>query len=146
MKALSVRAPWWWAILHGKPIENRNWPTRYRGPMLLHASTWWKRDEVESDLAEARRMATASGVDLPYVDLDQMQAMGGCLVGSFEVVDCVAESPSPWFVGRYGFVLRGARALPHALVWKGALMFFDVPDLLVEPYLRVGRLVENGCK
>ena len=41
MKALSVRAPWWWAILHGKPVENRDWQTNYRGEVLLHASKWW---------------------------------------------------------------------------------------------------------
>ena len=38
MKALSVRAPWWWAILHGKPVENRDWHTNFRGVVLLHAS------------------------------------------------------------------------------------------------------------
>ena len=37
MKALSVRAPWWWAILHGKPVENRDWYTRVRGRVALHA-------------------------------------------------------------------------------------------------------------
>jgi hypothetical protein len=24
MKALSIRAPWWWAILHGKPVLSMN--------------------------------------------------------------------------------------------------------------------------
>lgn len=46
MKALSVRQPWAWAILHaGKPIENRSrkdgkMPAicRHRGPLLIHAS------------------------------------------------------------------------------------------------------------
>ncbi len=39
MKALSLRQPWAWAILHaGKRIENRDWGTAYRGPLLLHAS------------------------------------------------------------------------------------------------------------
>lgn len=37
--ALSVRQPWAWLILHaGKDIENRTWRTRYRGPLLIHAS------------------------------------------------------------------------------------------------------------
>jgi hypothetical protein len=45
-KALSVRAPWWWFIVHGyKPVENRDWPTSFRGTVYIHASAWWvKRD------------------------------------------------------------------------------------------------------
>ena len=40
MKALSIRQPWLWAILHAnKRLENRDWPgCSYRGPVLLHAS------------------------------------------------------------------------------------------------------------
>jgi hypothetical protein len=40
MKALSIRQPWAWAILHaGKRIENRDWRScYYRGPILIHAS------------------------------------------------------------------------------------------------------------
>lgn len=39
MKALSIRQPWAWMILHaGKDIENREWPTRFRGRVLIHAS------------------------------------------------------------------------------------------------------------
>ena len=39
MKALSIRQPWAWAIIHaGKDVENRPWGTRYRGPLLIHAS------------------------------------------------------------------------------------------------------------
>ena len=39
MKALSVRAPWWWFILNcGKDVENRTWKTDFRGRILLHAS------------------------------------------------------------------------------------------------------------
>ena len=38
MKALSIRQPWAHRILReGKDIENRDWPTRYRGPVLIHA-------------------------------------------------------------------------------------------------------------
>lgn len=33
MKALSVQQPWAWAIFNGKPVENRTWPTGYRGQL-----------------------------------------------------------------------------------------------------------------
>jgi ASCH domain len=33
--ALSVRQPWAWAIVSGyKDVENRSWPTNYRGTYL----------------------------------------------------------------------------------------------------------------
>ena len=41
MRAISVRQPWAWLLLHkGKDVENRSWalPARYVGdPLLLHA-------------------------------------------------------------------------------------------------------------
>ena len=50
MKALSVRAPWWWAILHcGKDIENRDWYTNFRGTIYLHAGKFWRPREIEED-------------------------------------------------------------------------------------------------
>lgn len=39
MKAISIRQPWAWLIVNGfKDIENRSWRTKYRGPVLIHAS------------------------------------------------------------------------------------------------------------
>jgi len=38
MRALSIRQPWAWAILHGKDVENRTWVTRVTGEFLIHAS------------------------------------------------------------------------------------------------------------
>ncbi len=39
MKILSIRQPWAYLISSGsKNIENRTWPTKYRGLFLVHAS------------------------------------------------------------------------------------------------------------
>ena len=36
--ALSIRQPWAWLIVNGhKDIENRDWPTNFRGRLLVHA-------------------------------------------------------------------------------------------------------------
>jgi hypothetical protein len=36
--ALSIRQPWASLIVAGlKPVENRSWRVRYRGPLLIHA-------------------------------------------------------------------------------------------------------------
>lgn len=133
MKALSIRQPWAWLILNGgKDVENREWPTRYRGRVLVHAAKGMTRDEFQSAAIFAfGRIGMAS---LP--PMDNLQRGG--IVGSVEIVDCVQRSSSHWFVGRYGFVLRDPVLLPFT-PWRGQLGFFDVP--LTMDQLAVGPLV-----
>ena len=68
MKALSIRAPWWFCILHnGKDIENRDWSTRYRGPVLIHASKWWSLRAVAEDAEDASKLvAKKTGAETTY--------------------------------------------------------------------------------
>lgn len=122
MKALSIRQPWAWLILNaGKDIENRDWPTRFRGRILVHASKGMTGAEYESGIYTA--MKANPGWPLPAsASLER-----GGIVGSVEIVDCVTESDSPWFFGRYGFVLRDPQALPFTPC-KGQLGFFDVNE------------------
>lgn len=128
MKAISIRSPWWWFILHGgKTIENRDWPTRFRGPVLIHASSWFRPDEVHDDFRYARQIASDSGwPSLPPVSLAELRAQGGHIVGRARIVDCVDQSDSPWFFGRYGFVLTDAEPLAQPVPCKGRLGFFGV--------------------
>jgi hypothetical protein len=131
MKALSVRSPWWWFILYGgKDIENRDWNTRYRGLVYLHASSWYTHRDVVDDIGYARRIVPALAVptEHPY---RWLKSRCGCLVGSVEIVDCVTDSISPWFSGKYGFVLRNPVALADPIPFRGALGFFDIPDSLI---------------
>ncbi len=131
MKGLSVRAPWWWAILHGKPVENRDWYTSQRGRIYLHASKWWKEDEIGDDWEDVLYMAENDGIRMPppfWPDGTDMRSAGGCIVGSVEIVDCVTKHPSAFFVGKFGFVLRDPVTFIKPIPFKGALGFFDVPD------------------
>src|SRR5215472_11289808 len=94
MKILSIRQPWAHLITRGsKNIENRSWPTNYRGPVLIHASL--KIDKQ------------------PCVDhgLDPTKLEIGGVVGIAEIVDCVTTHRSRWFEGLYGFVLKNRRGL-----------------------------------
>lgn len=129
MKALSIRAPWWWFILHaGKDIENRDWWTGYRGTVLIHASKWFGVSEVREDFEYARDCMVEPHLDYPSVSLNSMRAVGGRIVGSAEIVDCVKQSDSPWFQGKYGFVLRNPIAFDEPYPVRGALGFFDAPE------------------
>jgi hypothetical protein len=62
MKALSVRQPWAWLLVHGpKDIENRNWYTNYRGWVMIHASKTFDRSAYE----ELKKMV---GLNLPAIN------------------------------------------------------------------------------
>lgn len=123
--ALSIRQPWAWLIIHGgKDIENRNWPTRFRGRLLVHASKGMTREEYRQC---ARFIVSDSRIAHLIQSLPPMEELPkGGIVGSVDVIDCVTESGSPWFVGDYGFVLRKPRAEEFFPI-KGTLGFFRVP-------------------
>lgn len=132
MKAISIRSPWWWYILHeGKDIENRNWPTKFRGRVLVHASKWWNMEEVGCDFHTADEIAGTKLRDSPATVLSIGEGRGH-IVGSVEIVDCVSFSPSPWFFGDYGFVLRNPVPFRRPIKFRGALGFFDVPLVIEE--------------
>ena len=127
MTALSIRQPWAWMILHaGKDIENREWPTRFRGRVLIHASKGMTHAEWENAWEFAHEIGVSlSAVPLLRTFFDNIERGG--IVGSVEIVDCVTRSDSPWFCGTYGFVLRNPVVLPFQSC-RGALGFFDVPN------------------
>jgi hypothetical protein len=46
MKALSLTQPWATLVAIGaKRIETRSWATRYRGPLAIHASKGWSKED-----------------------------------------------------------------------------------------------------
>lgn len=121
MKALSIRQPWADMIIyHGKDIENRNWPTKFRGKVHIHAAKAWGREEKKYQewLVE----------QFDFQDFGD-PLLGG-IVGTVEIVDCVTESASWWFQGPYGFVLENPQPLDF-IPCKGRLGFFE-PDLTPE--------------
>ncbi|MDG9809498.1 MULTISPECIES: ASCH domain-containing protein [Pseudomonas] len=125
MKALSIKQPWAWLIIHGgKDIENRTWHTKFRGRFLVHASQGMTNKEYCDGLEFAMR---AGDVRLlrDFPTYQQMQRGG--IVGSVELVDSVDHSDSSWYMGAKGFVLRDPQVLPF-IPYKGRLGFFDVPD------------------
>lgn len=74
MKALTVCQPYADMIARGeKIIENRNWPTSYRGPMAIHAGksrAWLDPEDLDErpDMAFGAVVATAVLVDCVRVE------------------------------------------------------------------------------
>lgn len=126
MKALSVRQPWAWLIVHGeKTVENRTWPTSYRGPLAIHAS---KTLDMES-INEMREFSRANHGPLTEAQLAELE-ITGAVIGIVDVVDCTQHprdrTDREWHnPGAWAWVLRN----PHALdpqPAKGKLGLFDI--------------------
>ncbi len=107
-RALTVRQPWAWAIIHaGKNIENRGWTNKYvTGTIAIHAGGG--RD---------RRHRLPRGTMRPS-DEDLVR---GAIIGVVDVVAVVKRHRSKWFSGPLGWVLRNPRPLGGPLKCSGRL-------------------------
>lgn len=129
MKALSISQPWSWLIVNGiKDVENRNWTTDYRGFLLIHAG---KTIDGSGFLPPGVLNRSYWRERLSLADLDAMpqklsEYETGGIVGYATLQKVVTSSDSPWFRGRYGFVLTQQRTVPF-IPLRGQLGLFDVP-------------------
>lgn len=137
MKALSLRQPWAWLVVHGgKAIENRVWNTSFRGDFLIHAA----KGMTKAEYISARNFAAA--IDLRFLErvpAPEDLPRGG-VVGKALLVDvlrpCTIPQNSlfnaspcrhPWHMPeQYGFVLANVSELPFRPM-KGMLGFFEAP-------------------
>jgi ASCH domain len=127
MKALSIHQPWAWAILRaGKTVENRTWPTNYRGPLLIHAS----KTRSSFDREALIDWVKVYGVALPPWEL---MPTGG-LIGIVDLVDCLPVNQtvlSPWVEGPVCWVLANPRPFPETVALRGMQGLFDVQDEMI---------------
>lgn len=126
MRALTVKQPWAWAIIHaGKDVENRTRATSHRGPMAIHASKNCPLAYYETAAAEIERIA---GKRPPPLE----ELPRGCVVGTVELVDCVRGDGSPWAQpAQVHWKMRAPRARRSKPV-RGALYLFEVNDRMME--------------
>ena len=113
MRALSIRPPWAHAIAHlGKRIENRTWSTRYRGPLLIHASSTFVRSEFD-ELA-----------DILGYRVEPHECASGAIIAIANLVDCVeasAVADDPWTCGPIAWILDDVRVLSTPIRASGRL-------------------------
>jgi hypothetical protein len=126
MKALSIRPPWAWAIIHGgKDVENRSRPTRFRGRLLVHASLALHAHDFEQ-AATALRAADPRAI-VPSVD----EFARGGIIGSVELVDVADRHDSAWYApGAFAWILRKPRPMEF-FPYRGRRSWFHVPDELI---------------
>lgn len=146
MRALTVRQPWAWAIIHGgKDVENRsrNLAGSYRGPVAIHAAL------VEDEAAYDDPMivqALGEQADSWYL-LERMAT--GAFLGIVDLVDVHEAYPerhafgnnwqaaccsSPWGQSDAGvhLVRANPRPLPEPIPARGRLGLWTPPADVLE--------------
>ena len=131
MKALTICQPYAQLIVRGeKRVENREWPTRYRGPLAIHAgvSREWLQPE-----------------DLVAFELLHDPLVFGAVVGVANLVACLhieaitlakVEKRFPWIRdhehtnGTWCWVLEDVRRF-DPIPWKGAQRLWTLPEGIV---------------
>ena len=126
MKALSLRQPWAWLVVHGgKLIENRRWNTRFRGQFMIHAAQGMTATEYLDACAFARRVSPS--LEVPPFE----QIKRGGFVGRARLVDVIdpcigVRCAHPWHMPeQFGFVLEDVEPVEFKPA-RGALNFFEV--------------------
>ena len=142
MKALSIRQPYAWLICAGyKDVENRNWRTNFRGRIYVHSSkvAVELHDPHVKQFVVAALANQAKTNEIEAYISSTLEFSYGAIIGEVDIVDCVTTSDSPWFVGRYGFVLKKPVLYKEPILCRGSVGFF-IQELRHCP--QCGRLVE----
>lgn len=137
LRALTLIQPWAFAIAHGeKKIENRGWPTGFRGPIAIHAGMrkYCKADLEDLALDIARRSGLASrqviegarvlGAVVAVADLTAV-----CSEARYFSHPSVPCACGPWAVGgQHHFQLANVQPLTEPVPAKGALGLWSLPE------------------
>lgn len=125
MKAISVRQPWASLIAEGpKTIETRNWPTKYRGDLLIVSS---KQPKIE-DLPTGQALCVVTLIDCRPMRI------------SDELAAKCEYYPVAW-----SWVFKDKRPVEPFNV-TGRLGFYEVDDDLIEMDCRNCNGISIGCE
>ena len=134
MKCLTVQQPWAWMILHaGKRIENRSWPTKYRGPLLIHAVK--ARHLMRVDPSYWRGTYGVTLAPDEYL-------VFGAIVGQVQIIDCLPLEEVPLNLrtrfadGPFCWLLDESKTFDCPIPYTGRLGLFDVPENVLNESLR----------
>lgn len=146
MRAITICQPYAHLIclpdtdVRHKRIENRTWPTMYRGPLAIHAG----KSQQWLDLEDGE---DGKPFDASY-DLPLSVMTFGAVVAIAKLVLCASVESiqsgkyndiHPWARehqhanGPWCFVLADVKPLERPIPWRGAQGFFDIPDEELKP-------------
>jgi ASCH domain len=136
--ALSVRQPWAALLLDGrKPVENRTWSTRHRGPLVIHAGHTPDRDAAPV-LRHRFGITTVHRADergyLGVVELVDVHHSGTC-----------RDRCSRWAApGHWHWMLTRPRRLATPLPGPGRLGLYPPPPDITGRLHAAGLLPAGG--
>lgn len=127
VKALCVRQPWAHLLVTGvKPVENRTWGTKYRGPLAIVASAGCTAEEYEI----AHAYCGLRRVKLPPLATLKRGGVVGVVrlhnvVRPGEERELTADE-ARWYGWDVAWCVDDAREVPFVPL-KGRLSIFDLP-------------------
>lgn len=152
MKTITIKNPWAYLICSGeKNIENRTWPTKYRGRVLVHASASPVPMKHEADVFTYAQWWQGLAPDQRIL-MQSNTLPNSAIIGSVEIVDCVVNHESIWaektpmaYLGKltiecqkpiYNWVLANPVLFAKPILnVKGRLSFWEYP-MTEEEYLK----------
>ena len=146
MKAITIKQPWAQLICEGvKDIENRTWPTKFRGRVLIHAGV-----KIDENTIDSIGRINGEIARKTWFDVNDKKFSLGAIIGSVEIVGCLINHPSIWaektniptigdvledihFLGKaqkpnpliYNWVLANPIKFEKPIPCKGKLSFWD---------------------
>ncbi len=145
MRALTLTQPWASLIIWGeKFFETRSWPTKYRGPIAIHAAKGfpYRVKQLARSLEPFRSILAKHGI----TDPDQLPT--GAILGVTSIASCdrteaIREKLSPLEIqfgdysdGRYAFCTGTVRKCHTPVPCPGALAIWHVSDHTAAEVLR----------
>ena len=129
MKALTVLAPWAYAIAHlGKPVENRGWrPPRWLigQRFAVHAGATWKDDDAWDVIDTA-----PDDVQIPDDFAHQPRTRGAvvctAILARVRHIDDISEAErTPWHKGPWCWEMADVQEVTPPAPAKGRLGLWD---------------------
>lgn len=130
MKAISIWQPWASLIAVGaKRFETRSWPTRYRGPIAIHAARTWNAETAAAceDYFILAKLSSLHGEPL----LKNRLPMGS-IVAVGVLTECVPTEAVDFH--RISMEYKFGNFMPGRFAWR-----IDLVERLVRPVSCTGR-------
>ena len=124
MRALTICQPYAHLIIvtQVKRVENREWPTAYRGPLVIHAGksrAWLDGEKPGPDMVFGAALGVVDMIDCLHID---------------QIDAGLHDAQYPWLRehahtnGTWCHLYANVRPFPAPIPWKGAQGFWNFPD------------------
>ena len=139
MKAISLLQPWAsLAVMGIKSIETRNWNTKFRGRILIHASKgksgkiFAEQDLFKRHIPDFKLIpygAIIGSVDILNVIHIENLFMKDELINKLSLEN---KAFGDYGVGRYAWILESPIVFDMPIAFKGMMGIWDFPDEILK--------------